>query len=229
MADPIIKIKRSAVAGKIPTTTSLELGELAINTYDGKLFIQQNQGGVGIGSTIIAINPWSVGVGSNTYNTYFTVGNVGIGTTNPTSSLHVVGNSIFTGIVTAQSFSGTATTAISVIGGIGSITSLNVSGISTFGTVLISSGIITATSGVVTYYGDASKLTGIPQSSIQVLYNNINIGTGTTSLNFKGTGISSITSNSGISTIVVDLQSNLDGGTPNSNYGGIDPIDGGGI
>ena len=47
-----------------------------------------------------------------------------------------------------------------VIGGIASVSSLSVSGISTLGTVLISSGIITATSGVVTYYGDGSKLVG---------------------------------------------------------------------
>ena len=45
MADPKIKIKRSAVAGKIPTTDDLELGELAINTHDGKVFIEQDQGG----------------------------------------------------------------------------------------------------------------------------------------------------------------------------------------
>jgi hypothetical protein len=36
-----------------------------------------------------------------------------------------------------------------------------VSGISTLGTVQISSGIVTATTGIVTYYGDGSNLTGI--------------------------------------------------------------------
>ena len=39
-------------------------------------------------------------------------------------------------------------------------TSLNISGISTLGTLQISSGIVTATSGVITYYGDGSNLTG---------------------------------------------------------------------
>ena len=43
---------------------------------------------------------------------------------------------------------------------------LNVSGVSTLGTVQILSGIVTATSGVVTYYGDGSKLTDIQVSSI---------------------------------------------------------------
>lgn len=39
-----IKIKRSAVQGKVPITTDLELGELAINTYDGKLYTKKNDG-----------------------------------------------------------------------------------------------------------------------------------------------------------------------------------------
>ena len=36
-----IKLKRSAQPGKIPTTTQLDLGELAINTYDGNIFIKK--------------------------------------------------------------------------------------------------------------------------------------------------------------------------------------------
>ena len=36
-----IKLRRSAVQGKIPTTVQLELGELAVNTRDGKIFIKQ--------------------------------------------------------------------------------------------------------------------------------------------------------------------------------------------
>jgi len=37
-----IKLRRSATAAKVPTTTALSLGELAINTYDGKLYIKKN-------------------------------------------------------------------------------------------------------------------------------------------------------------------------------------------
>lgn len=39
-----IKIKRSSVAGKVPATGDLQLGELAINTYDGKLFTKKDNG-----------------------------------------------------------------------------------------------------------------------------------------------------------------------------------------
>jgi hypothetical protein len=39
-----IKLKRSAVSGRIPATGDLALGELAINTYDGKLFMKKNDG-----------------------------------------------------------------------------------------------------------------------------------------------------------------------------------------
>jgi hypothetical protein len=40
-----IKIRRSSVQNKVPTTTDLDLGELAINTYDGKLFLKKAVGG----------------------------------------------------------------------------------------------------------------------------------------------------------------------------------------
>ena len=39
-----VKLKRSAVPSKVPTTTDLELGELAINTYDGKLYFEKDDG-----------------------------------------------------------------------------------------------------------------------------------------------------------------------------------------
>lgn len=41
-----IKLKRSAVAGKVPTTTDLALGELGLNTYDGKLYAKKSVSGV---------------------------------------------------------------------------------------------------------------------------------------------------------------------------------------
>ena len=52
MADPKIRIRRSATPNKVPLTTQLQLGELAINTYDGKVYLEQDQGGVGVGTTV---------------------------------------------------------------------------------------------------------------------------------------------------------------------------------
>jgi hypothetical protein len=37
-----IILKRSALQGKVPTTSSLNLGEIAINTYDGKLYLNRS-------------------------------------------------------------------------------------------------------------------------------------------------------------------------------------------
>ena len=40
-----IKLRRSSTAGSVPTTNQLALGEVAINTADGKLFIKKDVGG----------------------------------------------------------------------------------------------------------------------------------------------------------------------------------------
>lgn len=55
----IVKLKRSAVASAVPTTTQLDLGELAINTNDGKLFLKKNNGTesiIEIGATTGSVN-----------------------------------------------------------------------------------------------------------------------------------------------------------------------------
>lgn len=38
----IVQLKRSALTGKVPGTSSLNLGELALNTYDGKIFFRRS-------------------------------------------------------------------------------------------------------------------------------------------------------------------------------------------
>ena len=43
-----IKLKRSAVSGNTPSTSDLELGEIAINTYDGKVFIKKDDGSASV-------------------------------------------------------------------------------------------------------------------------------------------------------------------------------------
>ena len=39
-----IKLKRSGVEGKVPVVGNLSLGELAVNTFDGKLCFKKNDG-----------------------------------------------------------------------------------------------------------------------------------------------------------------------------------------
>lgn len=53
----VVKHIRSAVAGKIPTTSELALGCLALNTYDGKLFLKKSTSGneTGAGVSIVEI------------------------------------------------------------------------------------------------------------------------------------------------------------------------------
>ena len=216
------RIKRSAVEGKRPQNADLELGELALNTYDGRLFAKKDTGGVGVGTTVTLLTPWTENIGGGLY---YNEGNVGIGTTTPSTKLFVQGDGYFAGILTAQqivsklygeftgeitdsnitgialSISGISTSGSYYIGtsqvissnrqlqnitSLDSITtatienaiqqapndftSLNISGISTLGTVKISSGIISATTGIVTYYGDASNLTKTFPLVTNVLY-----------------------------------------------------------
>jgi hypothetical protein len=80
--------------------------------------------------------------------------NTGIVTTlSGTTATYTTGN-----ITTLNSTNGYINTGIvTTLSG----TNLNYSGISTLGTIQISSGIVTATSGVVTYYGDGSHLFGV--------------------------------------------------------------------
>ena len=40
----VVKLKRTSVEGRKPTTSNLELGELAINTFDGKIYFEKDNG-----------------------------------------------------------------------------------------------------------------------------------------------------------------------------------------
>ena len=62
-----IKLKRSAVSGSVPTTSSLELGEIALNTYDGKVFMKKQ---VGATESIIELASTSGSILSASYADY---------------------------------------------------------------------------------------------------------------------------------------------------------------
>ena len=48
-----IKLKRSATQGKVPNTGNLSLGEIAINTYDGRVFLKKNDGSDSIQHVVV--------------------------------------------------------------------------------------------------------------------------------------------------------------------------------
>ena len=108
----------------------------------------------------VGITNYSENKGSSLY----VVGNVGVGTNDATAEVGISNTSVLAvGILTAykifSSVYGEFTGAFS--GGTVQANSLTVSGISTLGNVKVSGGIVTATTGVVTYYGDGQYLTGI--------------------------------------------------------------------
>jgi len=57
-----IQLKRNSTTGTVPSTTALSAGEVAINTYDGKLFFKKTVGAV---STIVTLqeSPYTAGTG----------------------------------------------------------------------------------------------------------------------------------------------------------------------
>ena len=65
MATPI-RIKRSSVPTKKPTNNDLLFGELGLNTFDGRVFLKQDQGKLGVGPRVI-----EVGAGARIGRTIF--------------------------------------------------------------------------------------------------------------------------------------------------------------
>ena len=107
-------------------------------------------------------------------------GLVGIGTTVPTEALDVRGNLVVTGI----------SSSATVKAGVVTVTTLNPTVIIGAG-VSIVSGIVTASSGIITFYGDARFLQGMPTSQ----WEDVNTGFGVTSIYNTGGNVGIATSN----------------------------------
>ena len=115
------RIKRSSVANKRPTLTNLDLGELALNTYDGFLFAERD--GVGV-TTVANLTPWYENAGRESI---YYLNSVGIGTTSaPTTNKLIVKGGTNLDLLNV--------TGVSTYGGNVDINAnLDVSGTSTFG------------------------------------------------------------------------------------------------
>jgi hypothetical protein len=99
----VIKLKRSAVSGSVPLTSQLELGEVAINTYDGKMFIKKNDGT----ETIVEIGGFSA---SATTPAAPTAGQLWYDTTNATLKYYdgaawtnIIGDDYQSNVITSTS------------------------------------------------------------------------------------------------------------------------------
>jgi flagellar basal body rod protein FlgG len=54
----VVKLKRSAVAGRVPATTDLALGEIALNTYDGRVYLKKSVSAV---ESVVTLQPFPTG------------------------------------------------------------------------------------------------------------------------------------------------------------------------
>ena len=129
-------------------------------------------------------------------------GLVGIGTTIPTESLDIRGTTKVVGLVTSQEgFVGVFTAHTSSLGTVALSTSIIGAGVS------IKSGIITsnAASGLVTYYGDARFLQGMPTSQ----WEDTNAGLGVSSIYNTGGTVGVGTTNP---QFTLQVGSNVNGG-----------------
>jgi len=101
-----IKLKRSSVPGKIPTISSLELGEIALNTYDGKAYMKKQVGSIQSiveigsgsgGSTVSASYALNAGTANNA-----TTSSYSLIAANATSASYVAGVVYISGSQTVE-------------------------------------------------------------------------------------------------------------------------------
>ena len=208
-------ILADAVTGKVGIGTSQPgyLLDVAGGIGATDVYVKNNFYTVGVGTFA---NKLSVGTNGTTLTGVG--GSVGIGNTLPgylldvrssvstgQTALYVYGDARVTGNldiggdVTLDeislrniSVSNQASSLYVNVSGVTTSNNLAVTGVSTLGTVKVSSGVVTATAGVVTYYGDGSKLTGVIASgggSIGIQSGGVIVGTAITTVNFVGTGL----------------------------------------
>lgn len=82
-----IKFRRSSIAGRIPTTASLSLGELAFNTADGKVFFQRGDETI---QSFFTTNAVITGSFQQSGSDSYFLSKLGIGTDTPARDLHIV-------------------------------------------------------------------------------------------------------------------------------------------
>jgi hypothetical protein len=175
VADPKIKFKRSSVQGKTPTVEQLPLGEAALNTFDGRLYVSKSTDS-GLTTSVVNVSGFNLQeegtfVGyANTVNFVGGTISVGVDTNVGIATVTVSGGGV--GISSAGSVIGYGVTTLNFIG-VGNTFKL------TGNTIDIS---ISSGGGTI----------GISSAGNR-------IGTGFTDLNFVGTGVSIVGSGTTVS------------------------------
>jgi len=117
-----IKLKRSSVAGKVPTTSQLEAGEIAINTADGKLYFERDDSTIQTIVTTNAVVTGSLNINGSVTATNFTgslLGNASTATlaTSATSASHAATASYVNTLRQDVIITGSLTVGATAVGG----------------------------------------------------------------------------------------------------------------
>ena len=87
----VVKLKRSAVSGKTPTISDLELGEVALNTHDGNLFFKKDFGQEAIVS--VATTDGAQTLTNKSFGDDLSIsGSLTVGDSNSAGDVTIVGN-----------------------------------------------------------------------------------------------------------------------------------------
>tara|TARA_B100001057_G_scaffold491362_1_gene581423 strand:+ start:73 stop:1170 length:1098 start_codon:yes stop_codon:yes gene_type:complete len=216
MADPKIKIKRSSVAGKVPHyPNTLDVGEFAINTADGKVFIAAGVDGVGVGVTVREVGLSTETVlaqtlqvdGNTDLNGAIDVdGHTNLDNVSIVGIVTITGNLDVSGTVDGfrmPNSDGTEDQAI-VTDGSGNLSFKTITGggAATGAATTISAGITTATAGQTVFSTPHPHNDGSSNYSHQVFVNGVKMrpgGAGASTRDFVSSSNSTITFDSGVS------------------------------
>ena len=121
-----IKLKRSATQNAVPSTSSLALGEIALNTYDGKLFIKKDVGGTESIVTIGAVGAGSIGP-TELASTAVTAGSYGSTSAIPVITVDADGRITSASTATISGLSANSVTSTEIAANAVGISELNVS------------------------------------------------------------------------------------------------------
>ena len=208
MANPKIKIKRSSVAGKVPHyPNTLDLGEFAINTADGKVFIAAGVNGVGVGTTVREVGLSTENVLAQTLvvdgqSTFSHANFVGVTTiVSLKANIHSTGVSTVSGFRFPTSDGSEDQAMVTDGNGNLSFKTLSGGGGATGAATTISTGISTATAGQTVFTTAHPHNDGTNTFSHQVFVNGLKMrpgGAGASTRDFVSSSNSTITFDSGL-------------------------------